>query len=211
MKHIVVDGDCINSIAAQYGFADGEAILADPNNAELKKTRADGHQLHPGDEVFIPERKPKVLSLATGARHKIVVKRPTRLLRLVFRDGEGQPMSGAYTLTAGAITRQGTLDGQGALQQQLPTSATQATLTIDGVEHEVLIGHLNPLDGAPDGGLTGAQARLSNLGFAPGQVDGDLGPKTRNAIVAFQEAHGLEATGELDGATSSKLKAEHGC
>jgi hypothetical protein len=59
MKHIVVDGDCINSIAAQYGFADGEAILADPNNAELKKTRADGHQLHRATRSSFPNASPR--------------------------------------------------------------------------------------------------------------------------------------------------------
>jgi hypothetical protein len=27
MKHIVVDGECLASIACQYGFADGKTIL----------------------------------------------------------------------------------------------------------------------------------------------------------------------------------------
>ena len=211
MKHIVVDGDCINSIAATYGFADSQAILNDAGNAFLKKNRADGHQLHPGDEVTIPEQPPTVYSLSTGKRHTFVLKRPKRLLRIALRDGEGQPLTGDYTLVAGSVERRGTLDGDGTLEEELPANLTQAKVTIDGVEYAVLIGHLNPLDGTGDDGLTGAQARLSNLGFAPGSVDGNLGPKTRQALRAFQEAQGLEITGTLDSATREKLKNEHGC
>ena len=45
-----------------------------------------------------------------------------------------------------------------------------------------------------------AQEFLAAQGFAPGPVDGLLGPKTRTAIKAFQAAEGLAATGELDDA-----------
>ena len=113
MKHIVVDGDCLASIAVQYGFADGKTILDHTDNADLKKIRPDGNVLHPGDEVVIPERKPKTLSLATGSRYKVVVTRPTRLLRIKFLDGAGEPMSGDYTLTAGDLVRKGSLDDDG--------------------------------------------------------------------------------------------------
>lgn len=210
MKHIVVDGDCLASLAAQYGFADGAIIRDHPDNAALKKLRPDWNLLHPGDVVSIPDRKPKDLTLATNKRHKIVVKRPKRLLRLKFLDGAGEPMSGPYKLVAGALVFEGTLDGDGALEQELPVDVVSAELELDGVKRVVQIGHLNPLRDADDGGLTGAQARLSNLGYAPGAVDGDLGPKTRTAILAFQEALGLEPTGELDAPTLDALEKEHG-
>jgi N-acetylmuramoyl-L-alanine amidase len=209
MKHVVKDGDCIASLAAQYGFADGKTIWDHPDNAALKQLRADPNQLHPGDEVTIPDRKPKTLSLAADKKHKIVVKRPMRLLRIKFLDADGEPLKGPYKLTAGTLVREGQLDGDGVLQEQLPPDVVEAEVEIDGVVRAVHIGHLNPMRDTADGGITGAQARLANLGYAPGAVDGDAGPKTRAAIAAFQEAHGLEPTGELDDATIAKLESEH--
>ena len=48
MKHIVIDGDCIESIAAQYGIDDSDDIMNHPQNAALKKIRAgvNGHDAH---------------------------------------------------------------------------------------------------------------------------------------------------------------------
>lgn len=52
------------------------------------------------------------------------------------------------------------------------------------------------------------QARLQEKGFDPGPVDGMMGPKTREAIRAFQTANGLPATGRLDEETQKKLGVE---
>lgn len=213
MKHVVKDGDCISSLAAKYGFGEAKRIWDHPDNASLKALRPDPNQLHPGDEVTIPERKPKTLSLATGKVHTIVVKRPEllqRILRIKFLDVDGQPKQGAYTLTAGALVRTGELDGDGVLHEELPVDIIEAEVELAGVVRAVRIAHLNPLRHTHDDGVTGAQARLSNLGYAPGAVDGKAGPKTRAALRAFQEANGLEPTGELDASTIDKLESEHG-
>jgi len=37
-------------------------------------------------------------------------------------------------------------------------------------------------------------------------VDGKMGPKTSAALSAFQQAHGLKATGKVDKATIAALK-----
>ncbi|MFC0588326.1 L,D-transpeptidase [Novosphingobium aquiterrae] len=49
------------------------------------------------------------------------------------------------------------------------------------------------------------QVVLDRLGFTPGVVDGKDGLSTRNALLGFQEANQLEATGKLDEATKAKL------
>jgi hypothetical protein len=39
------------------------------------------------------------------------------------------------------------------------------------------------------------QARLGDLGFSPGTIDGIYGPRTEQAVMAFQRSRGLPVTG----------------
>ncbi len=81
----------------------------------------------------------------------------------------------------------------------MPTVAPDATPASDVAEPD-------PAPPAPDpaaGGLTRSEVRnlqehLRALGFAPGTPDGVMGPRTRAAIVAYQRAQGLAATGVVD-------------
>lgn len=50
-----------------------------------------------------------------------------------------------------------------------------------------------------------AQARLRELNYAPGAIDGDHGPLTRSAIRDFQDAHDLPVTGNLTPETTTAL------
>ncbi|MGR3433538.1 MAG: peptidoglycan-binding domain-containing protein [Shimia sp.] len=50
-----------------------------------------------------------------------------------------------------------------------------------------------------------AQVSLRRLGFAPGAIDGAMGPRTLAAINAFQRARGLPVTAFLDRATATRL------
>jgi gamma-glutamyltranspeptidase/glutathione hydrolase len=49
------------------------------------------------------------------------------------------------------------------------------------------------------------QKLLAEQGFSPGAIDGDFGPKTENAIKAFQEDAGLTANGRADAGLWVKL------
>ena len=53
--------------------------------------------------------------------------------------------------------------------------------------------------------LMQAQVVLDRLGFTPGVIDGKMGMSTVNALKGFQEARGLQITGELDQATQQAL------
>lgn len=57
---------------------------------------------------------------------------------------------------------------------------------------------------APDR-LLQAQVILERLGFSSGTLDGKDGANFRAALRGFQDAHGLNATGKLDGPTLSAL------
>lgn len=50
------------------------------------------------------------------------------------------------------------------------------------------------------------QIALSRRGFSPGSIDGQNGLQTQQALKAFQNAVGLEPTGEYDEATAEQLK-----
>jgi hypothetical protein len=68
-------------------------------------------------------------------------------------------------------------------------------------------GDASPPDGAGRRIQT-AQTALEQLGYAPGPVDGILGRRTRGAILRFQRAQHLRATGALDPETWSAIAAQ---
>ncbi len=50
---------------------------------------------------------------------------------------------------------------------------------------------------------------LRNLGFYQGAIDSEVGAETEAAVKAFQEKHGIEASGQIDDATRGKLEEVH--
>lgn len=56
-----------------------------------------------------------------------------------------------------------------------------------------------------DWGLRSLQLCLAALGYDPGQADGVLGPRTSDALRAFQREHGLPSSGFPDRATRAAL------
>ncbi len=52
------------------------------------------------------------------------------------------------------------------------------------------------------------QAGLAAASFPPGLMDGDFGPRTREAVERFQEKSGMPGTGEIDGETWIRLLGE---
>jgi len=51
-----------------------------------------------------------------------------------------------------------------------------------------------------------AQEALKNAGFYDGPIDGKVGPKTKDAIMAFQKENGLKVDGVVGRKTSVELK-----
>jgi N-acetylmuramoyl-L-alanine amidase len=206
--HVVEQGECLSSIAHTYGFEHYKALYDHPDNADFRKQRPDPAVILPGDEIVVPELKSKSLALATGQKHRIVVKRPTVRLRVRLRDRDGAALANLdYTLEFAGGNAKGRTAGDGLIEQAVPASIKEATVEIATLNLKLRLscGTLDPVDA-----VTGAQVRLNNLGFDAGAVDGDLGPRSQDAIRRFQEAQGLTASGELDDQTRAKLVGEQG-
>ncbi|MCS6863044.1 MAG: peptidoglycan-binding protein, partial [Abditibacteriales bacterium] len=95
---------------------------------------------------------------------------------------------------------------------KIPIEAESGTLRIQNYVWPLLIGHLNPMENTPDNGVSGYQARLRNLGYNPGPIDGICGPRTRAAVRAFQRDNPpLEVDGIVGPKTRAKLLQKCGC
>ena len=50
-----------------------------------------------------------------------------------------------------------------------------------------------------------AQSMLGRLGYGAGSSDGQMGPKTRNAIRRFQKRSGMKVTGDVSAELITRL------
>jgi N-acetylmuramoyl-L-alanine amidase len=73
-----------------------------------------------------------------------------------------------------------------------------------GVVFALALGALDPVEE-----ITGVQARLNNIGYHCGRIDGIVGPATRRALRDFQAHQGLDLTGAPDEPTRRRLREMH--
>ncbi len=210
----VLQGDHLSKIAKDNGFTDYTVIWDHPNNSDLKKLRQNPNVLFPGDEVFVPDMEQKQESGATDKKHTFTVDKKTLTLRVVLEDIYEKPIAGAQcALLVDGQTYQLTTDGHGKLEQEIPLDAKEGVLTIRGDQtpfaNEVIpikIGHLDPLDET-----SGQVARLNNLGYFAGPLDGSDEDAFESAVEEFQCDHSLTIDGICGPNTQAKLKQVHGC
>lgn len=206
--YTVKSGDCLSTIATKYGFRDYRTIYDHPANASFKARRPNPNLIYPGDVVFIPDKQTKALIVPAGAPHRFQLR--TQQTRFRVRIQFGAPFTYHLDIEGKAFDGKGS---EGAvIDVPIPPDARVGKLSLwldhdmdeDPMEFNVNLGALDPIEE-----VSGVQARLNNLGFNSGPVDGEVGPKTRRAVRAFQEAFGLDTTGEIDDDTRRELKARH--
>jgi len=214
-EYTVEQGDCFSSIAEEFGFADWHTIYEHPNNAELREQRPNPNILFPGDILYIPDKQIKDVDRSTDLAHQFVIKSPKTWLRIKIRDGQEAPAAGCkYQLEIDDVPfPKGKLGGDGLLEVKISAKAEKGVLTVwfddqapVGTTWKLLLGHLDPVDK-----MRGIQARLNNLGYSSGAVDGIIGPITQGAVRSFQEDNHLKIDGIPGPITQGKLKELHGC
>jgi N-acetylmuramoyl-L-alanine amidase len=202
LKHIVLQGECINSIAFEAGFFP-DTVWNHADNKALKEKRKSMDELLPSDVVTIPDKKPKEVSKPPEKLHKFKRKGVPKKLRVRLISA-GKPLKNAKCrVEVGTVSKEVSTDGDGWLEQWIPPNAETAHITIpDGSEFELRLGHRDPRDT-----LSGVQGRLHALGYYTGPVDGVNSLETRNAIAEFQRANHFDVTGKMDDKTSDRLKS----
>lgn len=209
--HIVRQGECFTGIASQYGFRDYRQLYDSADNQALRKRRPNPNVLRPGDRIVVPDVRQQTVNGGTDQIHRFVVRRPLKELRIVLKDHSGQTLaSRSYSLSWGTVKRSGTTDGDGLLRERIPIGVLNAELDLGERVVALRLGHLIPVDPEVND-CSGVQARLSNLGYDVGPIDGQVGPRTRAAIAVFQADHDLTIDGEADATTQSSLRNAHGC
>lgn len=206
-EHTVEQGECISSIAYQYGFFP-DTIWNDSKNGALKQERKDPNVLLPGDRVYIRDKEEKEESCVSEAKHRFRRKGvPERLGIVVKQDGE--PVADEpYSVEIDGQVQTGRTDKDGRIECVIPPDAASATLTIgEGASARFRtfeLGSMNPVDK-----VSGVKARLSNLGYDCGPPGEAMDERTKEAIKAFQQKVGLDPSGDLDQSTRDALVREH--
>lgn len=201
-KHLVKDGECIESIAFAHGHAP-TTIHRYPNNGALLQARGSLDTLIPGDELVIPDKRSKEATVVTDAQHRFRRKGVPARFRVFLRD-EGAPRAGiAYTLSVDGEERTGHSSAEGRVERWISPAAQRAELRLEtGEIYSFALGRLRPVS-EPEG----VSARLRNLGYAV--LDGDP-TSLELALAAFQLDHGGDGTGQLDDQTRQLLHDVHG-
>jgi Putative peptidoglycan binding domain len=202
----VVQGDCLNTIAYRFRFADYKLIYDHPQNKDFKKKRPNPNVIYPGDQIFIPPLRLKQTNGSTDKTHRFVCKTPKVHIQVYFELNQEPYADRAFTLTADGSTVKGTTSSKGLLKADVPIEATTARVVFDKTHlaFTLEIGNLDPITE-----VSGMQDRLNNLGYDCGDEDGELGPLTTAALMEFQRDQNLTETGEFDSATQDSLKKSH--
>ncbi|MFV8754005.1 hypothetical protein ACNOYE_25960 [Nannocystaceae bacterium ST9] len=204
MTHPIRQGECVCVLAARRGVP-WRTIWDAPENDPLREADRHPNVLLPGDPLFVPEPVIEAVSLATGRKHRVVVKGLLATIHITLVAHLEPLANEPWVIEYGDTTIEGSSDGEGKLEAKLPAQLMHATLKLPDrrLRYHLQLGALDPIDT-----LSGARGRLCNLGLATGERGDEA--STLAAIAGFQRTQALDESGELDDATISALRDEYG-
>ncbi len=211
--HVLKNGETVVAHAKRSGLS-WQRVWRDAHNAGLRaRCNDDPDQVGAGDELFVPAVEGKWLEVVAGQSHRFVARPATEALCIELTGPDGLPLAGGrweleidHVIHSGSCPTPIAIDG--------PFTSPVAILRVFdargriSTEWELLLGML-PMNKGDEHLALGLQARLQNLGFDPGPLDGRIGRRTQAAIRAFQQTHGLAPTGRLQD-VREQLRAVHG-
>jgi peptidoglycan hydrolase-like protein with peptidoglycan-binding domain len=95
----------------------------------------------------------------------------------------------------------------GAASRDLLTAIKADALAPPASPEAITMGSIAPPAAAPDKQVAAVQNALAKAAYGPVRADGVFGRQTRDAIVRFQQDHGLPITGEISDALIVELRA----
>ena len=120
--HTVRQGECLTSIAREYGLKSWRFLYEHPENEQLRALRNNPNALLPGDRIVIPEASAKSISGPTDKRHSYRIKGESTYLRLnMLLDVFGEGSVGKYVLDVEGMNEplEGELGEKGAIDVQV--------------------------------------------------------------------------------------------
>ena len=208
--YIVRQGEHLTAIAARRGFAPDDVWQA-PENAALRRRRADYDRLAPGDVIHVPRQPPPAHELAARRTNRFrgrCLNVPVRL-SLSFDD---EPLANEVCVVEGLQPELETrTDGAGVLAFDAPAhlASVRVRLPDRDLTLDVRVGDLDPPDER-----SGVAQRLAHLGYL---TAGDLSlaeryrqPRVETALRRFQKDRGMEPSGEIDTDTARALERAAG-
>lgn len=204
-EHRIAEGESTSSIAPGYGFAP-DTVWNDADNSELSQQRTHPNLLLPGDDLAIPARKRKELTLATNQIHVFKRHGARTLVALQLFDGDGPRANQKWNFSIGEQTSEGTSDGDGVVEFWIAPSDREVALTIgqDKLRMTLDLDRLHPVSES-----TGVQQRLTNLGFWWALPERSPDECLTAAVRSFQVRVGLDPSGEINDETRNKLADLH--
>lgn len=204
----VRQGDTLSSIAFHTGHRP-RTIWDHPANARIKDRRRNPQVLLPGDWIFVPRTQLGSEQGATGQRHRFRLdgwrlELVLRILPSVLPIHRRTPAPDAgvpYVVTIGTRRLEGETEAGGLIRiTDIAPDVDSGTLEIRGRVFRLRFGELDPEDE-----VSGEQARLNQLGYAAGRVDGETGQRTEMARSLFQALDACRGSQVRD-----RVKALHG-
>lgn len=207
-RHTVRAGECIESIAHQYGLW-WKTVWDHPANAALRQQRKSHNVLFPGDIVVVPDRRDRSEARETDQTHRFRRRGVPARLRVQFVE-DGEPLADLpyrYEV-ADTFVRAGRTDADGGVNEWIfPEAQTARLVLAPGTKEERVIplrvGHMDPITTE-----SGVRGRLFNLGYLE-RIDDDL-DELALALCFFQADEGLPVSATCDEATADKLVRRHG-
>lgn len=213
--HTVSQGECLSLIARNYGFDNWRTIYDDAANADFRRLRPNPNLIYPGDKVVIPDLVTGKEGAGTEKTHTFELKLDHTMLRIVVKDALDKAIASKdYRLTVPPLLpMEGKTGGDGMIEHEIPQDGAAGTLEVflHGKSEPPLIWrlHIGGLD--PIQEVDGYQARLNNLAYDCGPVDGIDGPLTKAGVRRFQTAEHIQVDGVVGPQTRGTLEKAYGC